>query len=148
MLDRAIVLAAFSIRRMIEKKLITDKLARKKIEVRTFPSNTSNYRQPYQSDTGGSTFENYNLKKAEIKNFKISDLVNEIIHAYQLMYIYNENSIPNGLLIASDWNMKTRLLHLTIEEFDVMVQLVLNDRVLTTKDSWDPETGTVHAIRE
>lgn len=74
--------------------------------------------------------------------------MNEIIHAYQLMYIYNENSIPNGLLIASDWNMKTRLLHLTIEEFDVMVQLVLNDRVLTTKDSWDPETGTVHAIRE
>ena len=36
MLDRAIVLAAFAMRRMFEKRLVTDKLAGEKISIRTF----------------------------------------------------------------------------------------------------------------
>lgn len=36
MLDRAIVLSGFAVRRMIEKRLVTDRLAKAKIPVRTF----------------------------------------------------------------------------------------------------------------
>jgi hypothetical protein len=39
MLDRAIVLAGFSVRRMIEKKLVTDRLVEEKMLVRSFAAN-------------------------------------------------------------------------------------------------------------
>jgi hypothetical protein len=149
MLDRAIVLAGFAIRRMFEKRLITDKLARDEILLRTFPSKHSRkVRRPYVSDSGRWAFQNYNFEKAEKKGLKIGDLANEIIHASQLMFVSNEDAIPTGLLIASDWHLKDRVLHLTIEEFTNVASRVLKDEVNSTSDRWDPDTGKVHATRE
>jgi hypothetical protein len=54
MLDRAIVLTAFIIRRMIERKLVTDRLAAAKISVRSFLSNGDDeFRPPFHSCMGG-----------------------------------------------------------------------------------------------
>jgi len=149
MLDRAIVLAGFAIRRMFEKRLVTDKLSRENIFVRTFPSNHSgDFRYPYASDDGGSAFANYSFGRAETKEIKIVELANEVVHASQLMFVNDEDAIPTGLLIASDWHLKDRLLHLTIEEFTSVALRVLEDQVKFTSDQWDPDTGKVHAIRE
>jgi hypothetical protein len=103
---------------------------------------------PYISHSGGSAFQNYNFGEGKMNRLTISDLANEIIHASQLMFVQGEDKIPDGLLIASDWHLKDRLLHLTIEEFAGMVKQVLDDRVLGSLDQWDFETGKIHATRE
>jgi len=37
---------------------------------------------------------------------KINDVANEIIHASQMMFVNDEEIIPTGLLIASDWHLR------------------------------------------
>jgi hypothetical protein len=122
MLDRAIVLAAFAMRRMFEKRLVTDKLARAKISIRTFRSlRTKEFRQPFIGESGGHAFENYSFEKASKKHLKINDVANEIIHSSQIMFVHDEETIPTGLLMASDWHLRDRLLHFTIEDCQVGV---------------------------
>ena len=149
MLDRAIVLSAFAMRRMFEKRLVTDKLASEKISTRTFQRlHSKEFRQPYIGYSGGWAFENYSFETVSTKLLTISDVANEIIHSSQLMFVNNEETIPTGLFIASDWHLKTRLLHFTIEEFSSMVKRVLDDRMMVTTDRWDSKTGKVDAKRE
>ena len=64
------------------------------------------------------------------------------------MFVYDEETIPTGLLIASDWHLKDRLLHLTIAEFSAMVKQILDDHVTMAGDFWDWKTGKVEAKRE
>jgi hypothetical protein len=149
MLDRAIVLAAFAMRRMFERKLVTDKLASEEISIRTFRSVSSKeFRQPFISHSGGHAFRNYSFEKAIMKRLSINDVANEIIHSSQMMFVNDEVIIPSGLLIASDWHLRARLLHFTIDDFSAMVKRVLDDCVLFTADEWDWQTGGVRARRE
>jgi hypothetical protein len=149
MLDRAIVLSGFAIRRMFEKQLVTDKLRQVEIAVRTFPTKgLEGFRPPYVGESGGMAFQNYNFDVAEMKLLKIADLANEIIHASQLMFVDKEQTISTGLLIASDWHLRHRLLHITINEFTAVAKRVLDDQVRATRDEWDYENGTVRATRE
>src|SRR6266446_1113938 len=128
MLDRAIVVAAFAMRSMFEKRLVTDKLKSQKISIRTFPRlRSKEFRQPFIYSSGGTAFRNYSFETASAKCLNINDVANEIIHSSQIMFAYNEETIPTGLLIASDRNLKDRLLHFTIEEFSTMVKKVLDD---------------------
>jgi hypothetical protein len=149
MLDRAIVLAAFAMRRMFEKRLVTDKLASEKISIRTFQSLPSReFRLPYIGYSGGHARLNYSLEKASAKRLKINDVANEIIHSSQLMFVNDEETIPTGMLIASDLRLKDRLLHFTIKEFSAIVKRVLDDWVMAATDRWDWKTGEVYAKRE
>ena len=106
------------------------------------------FRQPYIGYSGGQAFRNYSFEKASTKRLKINDVANEIIHSSQMMFIRDEETIPAGLLIASDWNLKDRVLHFTIEEFSAIVKRVLDDWVTVESDRWDWQTGKVYATRE
>jgi hypothetical protein len=149
MLDRAIILAAFAMRRMFEKRLVTDKLAGEKIPVRIFErSNSGDFRSPFIGNSGGRAFLNYEFTESKTKYLKISEMANEIIHSSQMMFVHGEEIIPDGLLIASDFNLKNRLLHFTIEAFSGIIQRVLDDRVFSETDQWDSKTGKVSAHRD
>lgn len=149
MLDRAIVLSAFAIRRMVEKRLITDRLSKIDIDVRIFPSRpNADFRQPYIGYAGEDAFRNYDLESSLSQQLKIGDVANEIIHASQIMVSKGEANVKDGLLIASDRNLKHRLLHFTIEEFSALTKLVLDDFVRLERDEWDPQTGKTSAVRE
>ncbi|MGY3589021.1 hypothetical protein ACVIGB_002024 [Bradyrhizobium sp. USDA 4341] len=148
MLDRALMISAFAIRRMVEKRLITDKLADVQITVRTFPSrDNGEFHQPYVGESGGTVHNNYSIEKPELKDLKIGEFANEIIHASQLMIVQDEYGIEDGLAIASDWHLKKRLLHVTPDEFSGVVDLILNDFVRIQSEAWDPATGKVTATR-
>ena len=149
MLERAFVLGAFCIRRMIEKKLITDRLANRTIKVRTFiASDLSAFRHTIHRSTGGNVYENYSFSSPEPLTLTLNALANEIIHSSQLMIVLGEPTIQEGILFASDLNMSNRIIHLTCDEFRDHVQSVLDDRVLATSDSWDPDSGKIKATRE
>lgn len=150
MLERALVLSAFCVRRMVEKKVVTDQLAASKIPVRTFLSSPT-YRPPLFSTSGTNytVFSNYALEKPVFEDIKVGDVANEIIHSSQLLVFEGAGSEPkSGLFIASDFRMKRRLLHFTATEFRSWVDSVLNDRVGMSSDRWDPETGEVFATRD
>lgn len=148
MLDRALVLAAFAMRRMFEKRLVTDKLNAETIAVRIFKANAPpDFRPPYIGESGGNAFRNYDFECATVEITKITDVANEIIHSTQIMAVYGEETVLPGLLIASDWHQNSRLLHLTIEELNAIVGRVLSDFVKMTSDQRDPHTGKVKSIR-
>lgn len=147
MLERALVLSAFAMRRMIEKRLVTDELKTRSYRFTTYLAAEA-YRAPAHGSTGGYVFDNYKLEKPIALALRLAELANEIIHSSQLLVIFGPGNPSTGLLIASDWKMQKRIIHLTIEEFRDSVDAVLNDRVIRATDSWDPETNTVQTIRE
>lgn len=135
---------------MIEKKLVTDKFAKTEFEVRTFGA-VADFRMPFHHSAGGAGrgfFRNYETLMPEMVSLKPKGLADEIIHSSQLMSIYGEPTIPDGLLIASDWHPKNRIIHLTLTEFSASAQSVLDDQVRSTTDRWDPDTGKVFSTRE
>lgn len=148
MLERALVLAAFAIRRMVEKRLITDALASSKRPVRTYLA-TGQYRPPLRASSGGHALRNYDFEVAVFEQMKVGEIANEIIHASQLLVFEGDGREPDsGLLIASDWHMRRRVLHISPTEFSSIVSSVLDDEVRIMGDRWDPDTGLVHSTRE
>ena len=152
MLERALVLSAFCVRRMVEKRLVTDKFAKTKFEVRTFQAVVDGgFRMPFHYSTGGGGggfFRNYEISSPKMVCVKPKGLADEIIHSSQLMVIYGEPAIADGILIASDWHLKNRILHLTFGEFGILARSVLNDFVQSMSDQWDPDTGMVSSVRD
>lgn len=148
MLERAIVLAAFSVRRMVEKKLVTDRWAAETCDVRSFPARTVGFHPPLNGQTGGHAFRNYSFEAPEHLRLRPVDLANELIHSSQLMVVEGEEFAEDGFLIASDRHLKKRLLHLSFDEFQRFVRSALDDRVVFSSDQWNPETGQVTSVRE
>jgi hypothetical protein len=151
MMDRAIVLSAFVIRRLIEKRLVTDRLSEAQIQVRSFPrTRDGNFQEPFHYSAGVSSAlrDNYNLDQELTISMRYWDLANEIIHASQIMVIYDEITVSKGLLIASDWRLKDRILHLTIDEFQSFVRAVLDDRVRSFHDYRDEKTDKAMSKRD
>lgn len=148
MLERAIALAAFSMRRMFEKKLVTDALAARTVSVRSFPAVALGFRPPFHGASGGTAYANYDFSQPETLQLSLRVLANEIMHSSQLMVIGQDEHVADGLLIASDLHLRRRVLHLTREEFRACVKLVLDDRVAVSSEAWDPETDKVTSKRE
>jgi hypothetical protein len=89
---------------MVEKRLVTDRLANEEISVRIFPSRQNGaFRPPYIGYAGESAFRNYDFEQSRFQGLKIGDVANEIIHASQIMVSHGEENVQDGLLIASDW---------------------------------------------
>jgi len=147
MLERALALAAFSIRRLIEKRLVTDLFASRKLRVRTFSVVGNNlFRTPFLRESGGDLYNNYQLKEPAFVEMKPKWIGDEIIHSSQLMTIYGDAGIADGLLIASDHRMKKRILHFPLAEFADFANAALSDLVGIATDQ-RIDDGTVTAIR-
>lgn len=148
MMERAIVLAAFCVRRLVEKRLLTDSFVAKKRQVRSFPAVAGpEFRPPFHGASGGSAFSNYDFQRAQFVSLTAGDLANEIIHSSQLMIVDGEAFAEDGFLIASDLRLHQRLLHLSFQEFEAFGREVLADQVALQSDRWDPETGKVSSER-
>jgi len=147
MLERAVVLAAFAIRRMVEKRLLTDRLTAATVRIRCYPA-TDGLRRPFHGSSGGHIFESYDFEAPGGVGLQIVQIANEIIHSSQMLVLNGAGVLEDGLLIASDYGLKSRLLHITMKEFRDYAELVLNDHVRLSADGWDHETGKVSASRE
>lgn len=148
MLERAIALAAFCMRRMFEKRLVTDALAALTVDVRSFPAIDRGFRPPFHGASGGTAYSNYEFSRPETLQLSLRVLANEIIHSSQLMVIGQDERVADGLLVASDLHLRKRVLHVTREEFEACVQLVLDDRVAISSEAWDPATDKVASKRD
>lgn len=149
MLERALSLAAFSMRRLIECRLVTDKLRDETFtvcEIRRLGSSTT-YREPFKSHTGGNFFENFDMKCRHKATVGPKAFADRIIHARIIAVLAGSVYLPDGFLIASDHQMGTALFHLTPSEFISIVDKFLNDQIALHSDRLDPETGKTYAER-
>ncbi|MCD2173975.1 hypothetical protein [Rhizobium sp. C4] len=151
MLERAFVLCGFIMRRMMETRVVTDKLREREIEVRCLAKAADEpFFKPWVSNTGPREFRQYAMEAPELVKMTIREFGNEIIHASQLAIAYDFEQFDDGILIASDWHYKKRLLHVTPAEFQAIVDLVLNDEITSMRDAYDgdPADGKITCIRE
>lgn len=148
MMDRALVLSAFCIRRMIERRLVTDTLISYQVKVRTFPQRVGeDFRAPLLSQSGGDFHRNYALDAPAVLDLTLKGIADEIIHSTQLAVLHPTELASSAIVLASDWGQRRRLLMFSMEEFSKVVWLVLDDHVAMRSDGWDPATGAVTTVR-
>ena len=148
MLERALCLSAFCVRRMVEKRLITDAFAASEIEIRTFPVRPTEHSRPAFHRSSGGTFSNFDFAAPTSVCLKVKAVADEIIHSSQLMVVGQEPGLADGLLIVSDWHLKLRVIHMALDEFQRFAQSVLDNNVQATGDKWDTKTGKVSSTRD
>ncbi len=145
--ERNFVLACFCMRRLAEKRLLTDRLNEKAVPFRCFPAVAENFRPPLPSLTSNMFYQNYRFDAPEAFSLTIRDFGNEVVHSSHIGVVTEPDLLPVGIVVASDWRLSKRLLHLTLIEWADLCQTVLADRVGLTSDEWNPETGQTKALR-
>ena len=148
MLERALSLSAFCIRRMVEKRLVTDAFAASQILVRTFAVRRDERVRPVFHRSSGGSFDNYDFETPIMEPLKPRAVADEIIHSSQLMVLRGDAGIADGILIVSDWHLAKRIIHFALSEFETLVHAVLADEVRATSDRWDAVSGKVTSTRE
>lgn len=149
MLERALILSGFVMRRMDEKRLITDELSKKKFRIVTFnlKEDLDKFSAPWISDTGPHRASLYDFSVPERVEMTVRKLGDEIIHASQLSIIHDYDQVEDGLLISSDYNVNKRLLHLSPDQYTEIVKQVLDDLIYSQMDGYNEDTGEVIARR-
>ena len=139
-LERNFVLAGFCMRRLAEKLLLTDRLNEQAFSFRCFPAVSDNFRPPLPSSTSNMFYENYRFDTPGTASLTIRDFGNEVVHSSHIGVVTEPELLPVGIVVASDWRLSKRLLHLTFHEWADLCGTVLADRVVVASDDWDPET--------
>ena len=145
--ERNFVLACFCMRRLSEKRLLTDRLNRKTLPFRCFPAVAENFRPPLLSSTSNRFYQNYRFDIAGEVSLTVRDFGNEVVHCSHVGVVTDPELLPAGIVVASDLRLTSRLIHLTLGEWAELCQTVLADRVVVQSDEWDPQTGKVMARR-
>jgi hypothetical protein len=147
--EQNFVMAGFCMRRLAEKRLLTDRLNEKLFTFRCFPAITENFRSPLPASTSNMFFQNYCFNNPDTVSLNLRDFGNEIVHSSHVGIVTetDDDLLPIGIVVASDWRLSKRLLHITFNEWADLCGTVLGDRIVVTSDEWDPDTGQTKALR-
>lgn len=144
--ETSFVLAAFAIRRLVEKRLVTDSLNNRKWSVTMYPSKPD-VRPPLPGSTSNGFYRGYLFDKKGSHTLSLKELGHEVIHSSNLGIVTEPEELPLGIVVASDHRLTRRILHLTLEQWSSMCRAVLDDRIALATDEWNPKTGAVTAKR-
>ena len=144
--ERSFVIAAFSIRRLAEKRLLTDSLNERKWSVTSYPA-SDKVRPPLPGSTSNEFYRGYRFDKRSADDLTLKEFGNEVIHSSNLGIVTEPEGVSCGIVVASDHRLSRRLLHVTVDDWATMCSAVLEDRVYIASDDWDPITGKTTAKR-
>ncbi len=114
MLERAIGVAAICMRRLIECRLVTDRFRDSKLAVHEIHRNPgTEWREPLVSRTVSEIFNNYDTKARYLEQHAPKMVADKILHSRVIGMLCRSAYLPDGLLLASDTQRKTRLFHFT-----------------------------------
>lgn len=145
--EQSYVLAGFCMRRLAEKRLLTDRLNEKLISFRCFPAVSEDFRPPLPGKTSNMFYQSYRFDAPETVSLTIREFGNEVVHSSHVGVVTEPELLPVGIVVASDLRLSKRLLHLTFAEWADLCGSVLADHVALSSDEWDPETGETKALR-
>ena len=150
MLERAIVVAAVCMRRLIECRLVTDRFRDSQLVVHSIPVKADGeWREPFVSQMAHEIFNNYDLRARHPERRTPRVISDKMLHARVIGVLCGSAYLPDGLLIASDTQRKTELSHFTQEEIGAVFDAFLDDRVMVAMDGFlDGGTDKVVASRK
>lgn len=141
------VLAAFCIRRLSEKRLLTDALDEKKWSFTSYPA-TDKVRRPFASQSGNAFYRGYQFDKQSTNTLTLKEFGHEVIHSSNLGIVTESEGPPIGIVVASDHRLIKRLIHIDLNRWSEMCRAVIDDHVYFASDNWDPDSGAITAKRE
>lgn len=138
--ERELILAFFSIRKLIESRKVTDRVANRKYKCKTYPNKGMIVDELSKYDLE----ENFDFESEEEKSFSLTFLANQFIHAYVLFPDFSDDGKILGILLCSDWEKHNSLIQIKIEDAISMVEDVINDYVRFIRTERDPDSGELH----
>jgi hypothetical protein len=149
MLEREIGVASVCMRRLIERRLVTDRFRDSQLEVHEIHARAdAEWREPFVSRMASEIFNNYDLKSRYPKRRTPKVISDKLLHARVIGVLSGSVYLPDGLLIASDTQSKTHLFHFTPSEIAAVFDAFLNDEVRYSSDGYLDEDGTVQGTRK
>ncbi len=129
-LERAIFYAAFVVRKLIENKKITDKVAGHSVEVKAFGSRRQKVGNViFAMSTSCDLDKEYDLARPYRVRMSPSDLGGKIIHSHKLMWECADDGCILGMYLCSYRQAEDRLVLLPLELFCSVIKRVANDAV-------------------
>lgn len=147
MLVRALGVAAFCMRRLIECALVTDLFVETGLSVHEIRSTDGDFREPFHGDTGGNFFRNYDLTQRIRCEHRPKHIADKLLHARIVAVLSGSGFLEDGLLVASDHQFGTSLFHMTAAEFRAIVQAFLENEVRLATDEIDIASGRAKRSR-
>ncbi len=133
-LERAIFYSAFVVRKLIEKKKLTDATSGHSIEVTGFGSRRSKVGLlSFVGSTSCDFDKEYDLKKPFRLRMSPSDLAGEIIHSHKLMWEISDRGCVVGAYLCSYRNAEDRLILLPLELLCSLLGRVSNDDITQSR---------------
>lgn len=131
------MLGCFSIRKLIESRKVTDKVAEKSLQIRCYPSNGKavTLLNRHKIDTL------FDLDKPKKRLVKLSFLCNQIIHSYVFTLIFHEGGLLSSILVASDNERSRALWEISASHIIEVFEMVGNDDVTEERYQFDSAKG-------
>lgn len=137
MLERAIGVAAVCMRRLIERRLVTDRFINCELDIHEITVKTDvEWREPFVSRTASEIFNNYDMTVRHLERRTPKLISDKMLHARVIAVLSGSAYLPNGLLIASDTQSKSNLFHLTPKELTEVLEAFLADEVRFMEDGF------------
>lgn len=104
-IEKAILMGAYIIRKLDEAQKIPPEFLKTQEQISLYKSKSTiiDYMNWHHLE------RHYNLEQTHKENKDWGFILNQIIHSYSLVYTFDSNDQPDGLLINSDWTKKKSL---------------------------------------
>ena len=104
-IEKAILMGAYIIRKLDEAQKIPPEFLKTQEQIFLYKSKGTivDYMNWHHLE------KHYNLEQTHKENKDWGFILNQIIHSYSLVYTFDSNDQPDGLLINSDWTKKKSL---------------------------------------
>ena len=149
MLERAISVAAVCMRRLIECRLVTDRFRDSRLAVHEIHAKADvEWREPFISKMASEIYNNYDMKTRYPEQRTPKVISDKMLHARVIGVLSRSAYLPDGLLIASDTQLKTELFHFTSEEIAGLFDAFLEDEVTYAEDGYLDSERKFHGTRK
>jgi len=124
-----VFLTAYIIRKLVEARKLSDELEKATMSVTSYPANADyrlDFLNAHRIDRG------YDFNVGSVKTIALGDLCNLIIHSFVFIPATNEEAVEwTGFFVNSDWTKSRELLFVEQEDFNLLVDEVIGDDIVT-----------------
>lgn len=141
--EKAVLLSAFIIRKLIEDSAVTDKVRSSFADLVSHPATTSENARLLAVVAGPlSVVDHFDLKAGSRQRLSLEDFASEIVHSDALVW-WGEEKASYGFFVTSYRNTKTRLLFVPAAYYLEIIDRVLNDIPTKWYSTKDLKTGKI-----
>ncbi|MFC6196856.1 hypothetical protein [Ponticaulis profundi] len=143
-LERSLYYSALVVRKLLENRRLTDKLAMHELSVSVFRARPENVSEVIRTATRyfeiGKDFDENPENKIRLK---LSKICSEIIHSFALIWALDESGSIDSVIVSSHINQNDRAILLSLSDWETILQSIVDDEVLEVDVRRDSKTGKV-----